>query len=93
MSSPPLLSVRQISKRFPGVQALRDVSLEVYAGEVLGLIGENGAGKSTLIKIIGGIHWPDEGEIVVRGQPTSFRQVQDSLAAGIAIIHQELNLS
>jgi ribose transport system ATP-binding protein len=93
MSEAPLLAVRDISKGFPGVQALRDVSLEVHAGEVLGLIGENGAGKSTLIKIIGGIYQPDAGEILVRGEPLHFPQVQHSLAAGIAIIHQELNLA
>ncbi len=108
----PLLAVRELAKCFPGVQALRGVSLEVHAGEVLGLIGENGAGKSTLIKIIGGIHQPDEGEILVDGQPVGrisnpsglaasgrignpsyFRDVRDSIAAGIAVIHQELNLA
>src|SRR2546423_6064394 len=89
----PLLTVRDLAKSFPGVQALRGVSLEVHAGEVLGLIGENGAGKSTLIKITGGIYPPDAGELLVDGRPVRFRDAHDSIAAGIAIIHQELNLA
>jgi ribose transport system ATP-binding protein len=82
-----------VSKGFPGVQALRDVSLEVHPGEVLGLIGENGAGKSTLIKIVGGIHQPDAGELFMDGGAVIFPTVHESLAAGIAVIHQELNLA
>ncbi len=89
----PLLAVQGVAKSFPGVQALRGVSLEVHAGEVLGLIGENGAGKSTLIKIIGGIHPPDAGGLLVDGRPVRFRDARDSIAAGIAVIHQELNLA
>jgi ribose transport system ATP-binding protein len=89
----PFLSVSGISKSFPGVQALSGVGLHVGESEVLALIGENGAGKSTLMKIIGGIYQPDAGEIQVRGRKIAFRSVQDSLAAGIAIIHQELNLA
>ncbi len=89
----PFLSVQGISKSFPGVQALTKVSLSVHAGELLALIGENGAGKSTLMKIIGGIYPPDEGEICVLGRPVTFSSVQESLDAGIAIIHQELNLA
>src|SRR5262245_32591433 len=88
-----LLAVRDVAKSFPGVQALRGVSLEVHPGEVLGLIGENGAGKSTLIKIIGGIHSPDAGDVFVNGHSVRFRNAHDSIAAGIAIIHQELNLA
>src|SRR5512147_1757852 len=65
----PLLRVAGISKNFPGVMALHDVSLEVYPGEVLGLVGENGAGKSTLMKILSGVYQPDGGEIVFAGQP------------------------
>jgi ribose transport system ATP-binding protein len=89
----PLLSVRAISKRFPGVQALRNVGLEVDAGEVVGLVGENGAGKSTLIKILGGIHRPDEGEILIDGDPAEILTVRDSMSLGISLIHQELNLA
>ncbi|MDQ2733013.1 MAG: ATP-binding cassette domain-containing protein, partial [Armatimonadota bacterium] len=59
--------MRGISKRFAGVHALNNVSLEVQRGEVVALIGENGAGKSTLMKILGGVHQPDEGEILIKG--------------------------
>jgi len=90
---PPLLEARRISKRFPGVRALDDVSLTVAPGEVLALIGENGAGKSTLLKILAGVQPPDAGDILIDGQPVRFRGVEDALAKGIAIIHQELNLA
>ena len=88
----PLLQLRHIQKRFPGVHALRDVGLDVHSGEVVALIGENGAGKSTLMKIIGGIEQPDSGEILVDGAPVVMRDVQTAAAHGIAFIHQELNL-
>ncbi|PYS97662.1 MAG: D-xylose ABC transporter ATP-binding protein, partial [Acidobacteria bacterium] len=67
--SSPILQMRGIGKRFPGVVALDGVDLEVYRGEAVALIGENGAGKSTLMKILGGVYQPDEGEILVEGQP------------------------
>ena len=67
MATTPLLSLRGIGKRFPGVVALDNVSLEIGAGEVVALCGENGAGKSTLMKIVGGVYQPDDGEIVVDG--------------------------
>jgi ribose transport system ATP-binding protein len=89
----PLVEARGISKRFPGVRALDDVSLRVGQAEVLAIIGENGAGKSTLLKILAGVQPPDEGEILVAGQPVRFRGVEDALQAGIALIHQELNLA
>jgi ribose transport system ATP-binding protein len=89
----PLLEVRSVSKRFPGVRALREVSLSLGKGEVVALIGENGAGKSTLMKILAGVQKPDEGEIRIDGQPIAFDGVDDSLAAGVSLIHQELNLS
>jgi ribose transport system ATP-binding protein len=89
----PLVAARGISKRFPGVRALDDVSLAVGSGEVLAIIGENGAGKSTLLKILAGVQAPDDGEILVAGRPARFRGVEDALAAGIALIHQELNLA
>jgi ribose transport system ATP-binding protein len=91
--APPLLEARRISKRFPGVRALDDVSLAVAPGEVLALIGENGAGKSTLLTILAGVQLPDTGEIFVDGKRVRFRGVQDALAKGIALIHQELNLA
>jgi ribose transport system ATP-binding protein len=88
----PVLQLRRIEKRFPGVHALRGVSLEVHAGEVVALLGENGAGKSTLMKIAGGIEQPDAGEILVDGTRVVIRDVQAAGAYGIGFIHQELNL-
>jgi ABC-type sugar transport system ATPase subunit len=88
----PLLEVRGVSKAFPGVQALRDVDLELRAGEVLAVIGENGAGKSTLIKILGGAHRPDAGTILIAGQPAHFHTPIEAQRAGISIIYQEFNL-
>jgi len=85
--------MRGITKRFPGVVALRDVSLHLHPGEVLALMGENGAGKSTLMKILGGAYGPDGGKILVDGKPVEFRSVRDAKAAGIALIHQELMLA
>ncbi|MBT4225199.1 MAG: sugar ABC transporter ATP-binding protein, partial [Opitutae bacterium] len=81
-----------IHKRFPGVHALKDVDLELHAGECLALLGENGAGKSTLIKMLGGAHLPDEGTISFNGNPIQIHGPQDALAAGIAVIYQEFNL-
>ena len=71
----PVLQLRGIHKRFPGVHALRGVSLDLDAGEVVALLGENGAGKSTLMKIIGGIEQPDSGEILVDGAPVVMADV------------------
>jgi ribose transport system ATP-binding protein len=88
----PLLEMRGISKRFPGVVALDNVSLEVGRGEVVALCGENGAGKSTLMKILGGVYQPDAGEILVNGQPVKIHTVTDAMRLGIAFIHQELNV-
>jgi ribose transport system ATP-binding protein len=89
----PLVEVRGISKGFPGVRALDEVSLRVGRAEVLALIGENGAGKSTLLTILAGVQPPDTGEILVDGKAVRFRGVEDALEAGIALIHQELNLA
>ncbi len=90
--SHPLLVVRGITKRFPGVVALQDVDLELGRGEVLAVIGENGAGKSTLMKILAGVQTADHGEIRLDNQPASIASVHDALDLGIALIHQELNL-
>src|SRR3954454_4274943 len=84
--------MRGITKRFPGVVALRDVSLHLSRGEVLALMGENGAGKSTLMKILGGAYAPDEGEVLVEGRTVRFARTADAKRAGIALIHQELML-
>ncbi|GAC1367235.1 MAG: sugar ABC transporter ATP-binding protein [Ktedonobacteraceae bacterium] len=89
----PILSVQHISKGFPGVQALRDVHLEVRRGEIHVLVGENGAGKSTLMKILAGIYQPDSGTIEIDGQPTVIHGTQQARELGISIIHQELSLS
>jgi inositol transport system ATP-binding protein len=87
----PLLEMRGISKSFPGVRALDDVSLSVWPGEVLGLLGENGAGKSTLMKILAGVYRADRGEILWEGRRTAFQNIQEAQAAGITLIFQELN--
>jgi L-arabinose transport system ATP-binding protein len=79
-----------IGKTFPGVRALDGVSFEVNAGEVHGLMGENGAGKSTLLKVLGGEYQPDAGHIMIDGQEVRFPKAAASIAAGIAVIHQEL---
>src|SRR5262249_48167242 len=88
----PLLEMRGISKRFPGVVALNNVSLEARPGEIVALVGENGAGKSTLMKILGGIHQPDAGEIRINDEPVTIHSVNDSMRLGIGLIHQELNV-
>src|SRR5204863_552787 len=87
-----LLEMRGIVKSFPGVRALRGVSLSLGPGEVLALLGENGAGKSTLMKVLGGAHEADEGEIVIYGRTAAFHSPHDSRQAGIAVIYQEFNL-
>ncbi len=89
----PLLEVRAISKRFPGVRALHTVDLTLHEGEVLAVVGENGAGKSTLMKILAGVQAPDEGEIVLDGREVQIDSVSEALELGIALIHQELNLA
>ena len=89
-----LLEMRGITKEFPGVKALDDVTLSVAEGEIHALVGENGAGKSTLMKVLSGVypHGSYEGEIVYDGQPRAFRSIRDSEDLGVIIIHQELAL-
>jgi rhamnose transport system ATP-binding protein len=84
-----ILSLSQISKSFPGVRALHDVSFDLNRGEVTALIGENGAGKSTIVKVLTGIYAPDSGTVTVGGIERIFNSPRDSWAAGIAAIHQE----
>lgn len=88
----PVLEMMGISKRFPGVVALDAVDLVIQPGEVLALAGENGAGKSTLMKILGGLHQPDSGEIRIDNQLVTVRSVPDAIGRGIGFIHQELNV-
>ena len=90
--TPPLLELVSVSKTYPGVKALDRVSLCVERGEVLALIGENGAGKSTLMKILGGVVEPSEGVIRIDGVEHASLTVAGAMAAGIAFVHQELNL-
>src|SRR5258706_13459 len=92
-STPPLLSMRGIVKRFPGVVALGGVELRLSPGEVLALMGENGAGKSTLMKILGGAQLPDEGDIFIDGVPVVLNDIREAKRRGIALIHQELMLA
>ncbi len=84
-----VLSLENVSKRYPGVLALSDVSLELHAGEVVGVLGENGAGKSTLVKILSGAITPSAGKIVLTGRPVRFASPTDALQAGIATVFQE----
>jgi ABC-type sugar transport system ATPase subunit len=86
----PAIRFEHVTKRFPGVLALDAVSFEIAAGSCHALCGENGAGKSTLGKMLGGIHAADGGRIVVFGEPVAFSGPQQALAAGVAIVHQEL---
>ena len=87
-----LLSYSNVSKTFPGVAALAEVSFSVAAGEIRALMGENGAGKSTLLKILAGEYRPERGAIAIDGKPRVFTSPRDSAAVGVAIIHQELHL-
>jgi ribose transport system ATP-binding protein len=88
----PALELVGITKSFPGVMALRNVSLRVTPGTIHALLGENGAGKSTLIKIVTGVHAPDAGTMRVDGVPVRFSSPMDAIAAGIGVVHQERNL-
>src|SRR6476660_4754582 len=92
MQGESLISIRGVSKRYPGVLALADISLDVRRGELLAVVGENGAGKSTLMKILAGVIVDYQGEISLRGRPLRFAGTRDAERQGITIIHQELNL-
>ena len=87
-----VVELKNATKRFPGVVALKNMQLSVKPGEILGLIGENGAGKSTLIKVLTGVPQADEGQIYVDGVEQHFKDPNDSAAAGIACVYQELNI-
>ena len=87
-----MIEVKNITKNFKGVQALKDVSVKFYDGEIHGLVGENGAGKSTLMKVMSGVYPPDSGSLELDGTPVSFRTPIDAYDRGIRIVHQELSL-
>src|SRR6478735_5104789 len=84
--------VAGLGKRFPGVHALKDVSIEIKPGEVVGLIGENGAGKSTLMKILSGVYQPDAGQIFIAGKETRIEGAADANRKGIGMVFQEQSL-
>ncbi|REK10841.1 MAG: sugar ABC transporter ATP-binding protein [Planctomycetota bacterium] len=90
--SDSLIAIRNVTKQYPGVRALDDVSLEVVPGELLAIVGENGAGKSTLMKILSGVITDYDGEILLRGRRVRFGSTRDAEHSGVSIIHQELNL-
>ena len=89
---PFVLEMIDIDKRFPGVHALKQCNFNLKKGEIHALVGENGAGKSTLMKVLTGIHQPDSGKIIYKGQEVSFKKPKEAQDAGISIVHQELNL-
>ncbi len=91
-TAPPVLEVRGITKRFPGVLANDNINLTLRKGQVLGLLGENGAGKSTLMNLIYGLYKPDEGEIFVGGQPVEISGSKDAIEHGIGMVHQHFQL-
>jgi ABC-type sugar transport system ATPase subunit len=88
----PLMEVQNISKRFPGVVALDDVSLQFFPGEIHAIVGENGAGKSTLMKVMSGAYTPDSGTIYLSGEKVSFSHPREAQMKGVSIIYQEFNL-
>jgi ribose transport system ATP-binding protein len=90
--SEPVLRVENLSKAFPGLQALENVSIEVRPHEVVGLVGENGAGKSTLLKVLAGLYQPDSGAILLRSRPVSHRNVTEAAEGGIGMVFQEQSL-
>ncbi|WP_199765270.1 ATP-binding cassette domain-containing protein, partial [Nesterenkonia massiliensis] len=86
------LVMRGITKSFPGVKALTAVDLDVQAGEVHAIVGENGAGKSTLMKILAGVHPPDEGTVTIDGQAVRFDSPLAARKQGVGMVYQEINL-
>jgi simple sugar transport system ATP-binding protein len=90
--TPPVMELRGVSKRYGSVIALRDIDIELRAGEVHCLLGDNGAGKSTLIKILSGVVAPSEGQILVDGKPVVFRSPRDAQELGIATVFQDLGM-
>src|SRR5438067_13468534 len=91
-SHAPALEAREVTKRFPGVLANDRVSFAVARGEIHALLGENGAGKSTLMNVLYGLYQPDEGQVLVGGEPVRFRSPRDAIARGIGMVHQHFML-
>ena len=87
----PDISVREITKSFPGTLAVDHVSIDFHAGEIHAILGENGAGKSTLMHLVSGLYRPDSGTILVNGQPHLFPSPRAALAAEIAMVHQHFH--
>src|SRR6059058_5479782 len=92
MAEAPLLELRGITKRFPGVLANDDVNLDLRKGEVHALLGENGAGKSTLMNILYGLYTPDEGEVLLNGKPMDLGSTRAAIEQGIGMVHQHFML-
>ena len=88
----PIIELKNVTKVFPGVIALNSMSMQIRCGEVHGLIGENGAGKSTLVKVLTGVHQPEEGEYYIDGKKVSFRNTREAMDAGIACVYQEMHI-
>src|SRR4051794_24273860 len=88
-SPAPIIEIHGIKKTFGHVQALRGVDLDVFQGEVLALVGDNGAGKSTFVKILSGVEWPDEGDILIDGHPAHINAPADAQAYGVATVYQD----
>ena len=93
MNSDTILEMKGITKIFPGVKALDQVDFDLKRGEVHALLGENGSGKSTLIKVLGGIHKAEEGEIFIDGEKAEIEGVHDADKYGVSIVHQELSFA
>lgn len=88
-----VLSLRNIHKAFGGIVAIQDFSLDLFAGEIVALVGDNGAGKSTLIKMVSGVYTPTSGEILLDGEPTSFSDASSARSKGIEVVYQDLALA
>jgi len=88
----PILEMRRITKRFPGVLASDNVNIDLYPGEILAIIGENGAGKSTLMNILFGLYQPDEGQVLIKGEPVQILNPNQAIAQGIGMVHQHFML-